>query len=943
MKNVSSLIIYSILILLISSQCRNPDNKSNPNDNIWPEVKKEMHPWTRWWWMGNAVDKENLEKQLTLYADAGIGGVEITPIYGAKGFESRYIDFLSPQWVKMLNVTVNKANSLGMGVDMNLGTGWPFGGPQIKPENAAGKLIVQIYDLKPGEYLNEKIVVRDTMQQRLGAPLKGLTAYGSSGEIINILDKVDENGNLNWKPKAGNWKIYAAFGGHTGQMVKRAAPGGKGLVMDHLSQDALKVYLKRFDDAFGSANVGIGSFFNDSYEVAGADFSPYLFDEFLKRRGYDVRSYLRELVSPENNDKVSRIRSDYRLTMAEMIYENFNVPWRNWINGRGALARNQAHGSPGNLLDLYANVDIPEPESFGINRVPVPGMNYYTNDTRNVPPDIVMIKFASSAADLLGKPYTSCETFTWLGEHFKVPLSNTKPEVERVFLSGVNHVFFHGTTYSPEDAGWPGWLFYASTNFAPSNSFWPHLKGLTEYITRCQSVLQTGTSDNEVMIYWPYADVRHYAPAGSLDMMLTIHAINDWLKPTPFYHQAVQLMGGGYSVDFISDMLISQTKVNNGLLKVAPEGPAYLVLVVPKTDFMPVETFSAILKLAEQGATVIFEKMPEDVPGFGNLEERRRQLKQMTSSLKFIEAENGIKLAKTGSGQILISRDVQKALQYRNMFGEDITASGLKFIKRNINGDKYYFLVNHTAEVVNGFIPLNVQAASVMIMDPQTGGYGLAEIKNEANKTKVRLQIDPGNAIILKTSKEKILNGNNWNYIDSVGETIAVSGKWRLKFTSGGPFLPKSQTLTTLTSWTTLPDEKTSWFSGTGEYSNTFNLKTKSAGEYVIDLGDVRESARLWVNGQDAGILWQVPYRINIGKYLKEGNNTLKIEVANLMANRIIYMDKRKIEWRKYNEINFVNLFYQPFDASAWEPMASGLLGPVKIINLNRGSSQKLK
>jgi hypothetical protein len=935
MKNVKRMMIFSAMGLFIFAQCSNPENKSDKEPGIWPEVKKEMHPWTRWWWMGSAVDKENLERQLTLFADAGIGGVEITPIYGAKGYESRYIDFLSPEWVKMLDVTVQKATSLGMGVDMNLGTGWPFGGPQIEPKNAAGKLIIQNYEVNSGQELNVKISVRDTMQKRLGAPLKALTAYGDKGEIVSIFDKVDGNSNLNWKPASGNWKIYAAFAGHTGQMVKRAAPGGKGLVMDHMSKEALQVYLKRFDDAFGTEKVGVGSFFNDSYEVYGADFTPGLFDEFLKRRGYDVRIYLRELVSTDNNDKVARIRSDYRLTMAELVYENFSVPWHHWINGREALSRNQAHGFPGNLLDIYANVDIPEPETFGINRVPVPGMQYYTNDTRNVPPDIVMIKFASSASDLLGKPFTSCETFTWLGEHFKVPLSNTKPEVERVFLAGVNHVFFHGTTYSPEDAAWPGWLFYASVNFAPSNSFWPHLKGLTDYITRCQSVLQAGTSDNEVMLYWPYADVRHYAPSGSLSMMVTIHAINEWLKPTPFYKQAVQLMGGGYSVDFISDMLISRCEVKNGLLKAAPEGGAYKVLVVPQTDFIPVETFANILKMAEKGATIIFEKMPQDVPGFSNLEESRRQLKQMTSSLSFTDLGDGIKLAKRGSGQILLSSDVEMALHYSNISGENFTATGLKFIRRNINGDKYYFLVNHTAQAVNNFVPLNIQASSVMILDPQTGDYGQAEIKSEENKTMVRLQIDPGNAIILKTSKEIIMNDRPWKYTDSVYEPVVVSGNWRLKFTSGGPSVPESRTLSSLMSWTSLPDENARWFSGTGEYSITFNLKTRNADDYIIDLGDVRESARLWVNGKDAGILWHVPFRINIGEYLKEGNNTLKIEVANLMANRIIYMDKRKIEWRKFNEINFVNLFYEPFDASAWETMESGLLGPVTITAVN--------
>jgi hypothetical protein len=930
--------VMAFLTLTLSCNIKNPvsEVESGLKTGIWPEIKKEMHPWTRWWWMGNAVDKENLERELTLFAEAGIGGVEITPIYGARGFESRYINFLSPQWIDMLKVTVQKANALGLGVDMNNGTGWPFGGPQITPEYAAGKLVVQKYKLIAGQNPDIKLIIQDSLQKKLGARLKALTAYGSNGEIINILDKVDENGNLNWNPKTGNWDLYAAFAGHTGQMVKRAAPGGEGLVLDHMSKDALSVYLKRFDDAFTGNPTGVRSFFNDSYEVYGADFSPKLFDEFQKRHGYDLKNFLRELVSKDKNDRIARIRSDYHLTMAEMVYENFSIPWHQWVNSKGALSRNQAHGFPGNLLDIYASVDIPEPESFGINQVPVPGMKYYSVDTRNVPPDKVMIKFASSAANVLGKPFTSCETFTWLGEHFKVPLAHTKPEVEKVFLAGVNHVFFHGTTYSPQQAGWPGWLFYASTEFDPSNSFWPHLKGLTDYITRCQSVLQAGKADNELLIYWPYADVRHYAvPPEKLDQMLAIHEIPEWLKPTPFYKNAMKLMDGGYSVDFVSDKLLSRSEVNNGSIKVSPEGAAYKVLVVPQTDFMPVETFTEILNLAKQGATVILEKMPVDVPGLVHIESGRQQLKQMVKSMVFVEAGNGIRLAKIGYGELIIASDVRKALQYKNISGENLTASGLKFIRRDVNGDKYYYLVNHTAQKVDEFVPLNLRAASVMILDPQTGNYGLAETKSVDDKINVRVQIDAGNSLILKTSKEKVSDVINWKYIKSSGTAMAVSGKWKLKFTNGGLILPHSQTLTDLVSWTTLADKNALGFSGQGEYTIAWKLTSKSADDYILDLGDVRESARVWVNGQDAGILWHVPYQVSIGKYLKQGRNTMRIEVANLMANRIIDMDKRKVEWRKFNEINFVDLNYKPFDASNWEPMASGLLGPVTITPVN--------
>ncbi|WP_229755379.1 glycosyl hydrolase [Hymenobacter cavernae] len=904
----------------------------------WPAVKAETHPWTRWWWMGNAVDEANIIRSLKLYADAGLGGVEITPIYGAVGFEQSYIDFLSPNWMRMLNTSVQQAHNLGLGVDMNLGTGWPYGGPQITPESAAGKLVVQTYEVKAGQRLAEKLVVQDPRQQKLGAPLKAVVAYGPKGERLDLLTKADASGQLNWQPSAGTWQVYAAFGGHTGQMVKRAAPGGAGLTMDHLSGEALAMYLRRFDTAFGGKPAGIRSFFNDSYEVYDADFSPRLFEEFQQRRGYDLRLYLRELVSKENNEQVARIRDDYRETMAEMVQQNFTKPWTNWIHGQKAVSRNQAHGAPGNVLDLYANVDIPECETFGLTKFPIPDVRYYTVDTKNVPPDPVMMKFATSAANVMGKPLASSETFTWLGEHFKVPLAHCKSQAELAFLTGVNHIFYHGTTYSPEQTNWPGWLFYASTEFAPSNSWWPHLEGLNEYITRCQSVLQAGQADNDVVMYWPVYDVRHNAPP-KLDMMISIHTIEEWLYPTAFYKNAMQLSKNGYAVDFVSDDMIRQAQPNGSGLRVAQQGPRYKALIIPSVEFMPVETLANVVKLAQQGSTVILQELPKDVPGFHELASRRQQLKALTAGLSFAAAGNGVQVAKTGNGQIVLASDVQKALEYSKIGRETLTDTGLQFVRRNDNGTRYYYLVNHTANTVDSWVPLNTSAKSVTILDPQDGRAGLASTTADGSQTKVRLQIKPGESLILKAVEQAEVAVQPWQYLAPTGTPIAVSGDWKLHFTGGGPELPKDQNLGKLTSWTDLADDNGKRFSGTAEYTVSFTMPAKTGADYLLKLGDVRESAHVWINGQDAGFIWSYPYEKKVGAYLKKGKNTLKVEVANLMANRIIDLDKRKVEWRKYHEINFVDLYYKPFDASGWQLQPSGLLGPVTLQPLTASAS----
>ncbi|MGI4750407.1 MAG: glycosylhydrolase-like jelly roll fold domain-containing protein [Janthinobacterium lividum] len=104
------------------------------------------------------------------------------------------------------------------------------------------------------------------------------------------------------------------------------------------------------------------------------------------------------------------------------------------------------------------------------------------------------------------------------------------------------------------------------------------------------------------------------------------------------------------------------------------------------------------------------------------------------------------------------------------------------------------------------------------------------------------------------------------------------------------------QQLAKLISWTELADLKATAFSGSGVYTSTINLPVKTAKEYILNLGKVAENAHVWINGKDAGILWANPFEVRIGKLLHAGTNTIKVEVANLMANRIRDMDQKGIK-----------------------------------------------
>jgi len=920
LRNAGSAVFLLVFFLGCSSGSRMP--------GMWPEIKQETRPWTRWWWMGNAVDQESMEPQLKQYAEAGFGGVEITPIYGVRGYEKKYLKFLSPAWMRMLEVTVRDAGKAGMGVDMNLGTGWPFGGPQIKWEDAASKVIVQTYELSPGKRFREKIVVKDPRQKEARVKLQVLIARHTSGETLDLTSRVDSVGTLNWKPEEGEWTLYAAFCGKTLQKVKRAAPGGEGLSLNHFSDKALGVYLKRFDEAFAGKEFRIRSFFNDSYEVYGADWTEGIFDEFEQRRGYPLEPWLKELTdASDSSDVARRIRYDYRQTLSDMLLENFARNWSKWSHEKKSLTRYQAHGSPGNLLDLYAAADIPECETFGSSYFPIPGLRRDSADIRNVDPDPIMLKFASSAAHVAGKPLVSCETFTWLAEHFKVSLSQCKPELDQVFLSGVNHVFFHGTTYSPAAADWPGWLFYASVHFGPTNSFWPHLRGMNQYIARCQSVLQSGNPDNELLVYWPVSD--HWMNSFQWNAQISIHDIDRWLHPTPFYQLVTTLRDQGYSFDFVSDELLHSLQVKTGNL-VTAKGSRYQTLIFPPVEYLPEATFQQAVNLAKQGARVIFGNLPIDVPGYGNLNIRRNSLTETLSSLNLTEPLSGSISVPAGTGEIIVSDTIPELLRQKSIMPEPLASAGLKYIRRATPKGTYYFIVNHTSAAIDTFLTLNRQNKHTYLMNPLDGNTGAPEKSSDHRASDIRIQLASGESVIL-LSTDKDYRAAPWPYHPAPGNAISVTGPWKLSFVQGGPVLPQAMELNELQPWTETGDTNAVHFSGSAVYSTTITLPEIKENDYILELNGLHESARVIINGKEAGMVWSLPFVVSVGKFLKPGQNLIEIEVANLMANRIRWMDQHKMDWKKFREINFVNINYKPFNASRWETMVSGLAGPVTL------------
>lgn len=901
-----------VVMLALASFCA----QAQPSPTDWYEITTVNKPFVRWWWHGSAVDPEGLTYNLEEFARQGLGGVEITPIYGVQGNDTNDIDYLSEKWMDMLKHVTNESRRLGLQPEMNNGTGWPFGGPEVTEAESAQRLIIRSWNVASGKKIEGIIEPEDVKQQKVAKVEKIMAVDGNTR--LDITSKLAKDGTLNWKaPKKGDWKVYALFAGRTFQKVKRAAPGGEGYVVNHYDSVAVKKYLDRFDRAFaGREDIFPKVLFNDSYEVYGSDWTEGMFEEFAKDHGYRLEQYLPEFSDTKNQTELrGRIVRDYRQTLARVLRENFTDVWTRWAHSHGAEIRNQSHGSPANILDLYAIVDIPECESFGRSDLNIPGL-HPTGPFKSSDADPAVLKFASSAAHIADKPLVSAETLTWLTQHFHTSLSVAKPEIDQMLASGVNHMFFHGATYSPKGVAFPGWLFYASVNMSPTNTIWTDADGLFNYIARCQAFLTAGKPDSDVLLYFPIDDI--WQRQDGIYMMFAIHSMDQTMPEVKKW--VGELVNAGLDPDYLSDALVAELSVAEDGSIVSKGGNVYKSIIIPPVKYMPVETLAALKELKEQGGNVIFvESLPGDVPGLGKLEERRAMLNDLKSDM------------------VDPAKDMEAAIRMTGATPEPLRGNGVSLLRRvNEVGGHNYFLALLSDARLDSFQTLATPSESVMIFDPLTGKKGKALTRKGAKgNTEVYLQAEPGQSLLLKTFPTDV-TAENWNYYKKEGSPIVIDKGWSIEFVESEPSIDGVFVTDTLTAWTNLPVEAAKVNTATARYKVEFDLPSDvTADEWLLDLGDLRESAVVKVNGQNAGKVWSVPFTIEIGKWLAPGKNTLEIDVTNLPANRIADYDRRGKKWRIFKDANIANVDGSKLnDYSGWDMIPAGLNSTVSLTPL---------
>lgn len=831
---------------------------------------------SRWWWMGSALDENDLRVLMEQYAQTGIGTLEITPIYGVNGNEDKETSFLSKEWFEILKKVYKIAEDNNITIEMNMGSGWPFGGSFVPINDAACRLEYN-YEFIEGNDNNIYSINILAPQKSISASLQKVLAYpqgGNTNKMVELTDLVND-GQLNWKAPEGNWLVITVFNGHTGQKVKRAGPGAEGYVLNHYDVNSVENYLEYFQQKFedNGANYPY-TFFCDSYEVYNADWTPLMFEEFYKYRGYHLEENMDLLLGlGDRKDIDNIILFDYRKTLHDMLYNNFAVRWTEWCRNHGIKTRYQAHGSPANILDLYALSDIPEIEGYGITPLSIKGLRKDPEHTINNNSDFATLKMASSAAHVSGRQLTSCESFTWLTEHFRTSLSQIKPELDLLFCSGVNHVYFHGTTYSPISAKWPGWKFYASIDMSPTNSIWQDAKYLMEYIERCQNYLQTGSPDNDYIVYAPFEDAWKKSEEFYSNRLL-LFSIHDMNRLMPdFISYINDLDEKGYSCDYASsDMLLTCT-YSNGKIK-TKGGLEFKSILVPFYSNMPEEVRKHLIELQNKGASILW-------------------------------GDNAYNHIETS-------------------YSEELrTKFGLRYIRRKISNGYLYFIANLTDTDIQGFSEFTVDVSTAVFIDPLTG----YQYKPLIDSGRLFLDLKSGQSLLIKTNTESLMDVDSVYTRYQLADPIIIKEPYQLSFSENCyPQIEHSYTLQTLTSWENL-NELTSQLMGTGIYETSVYISKEKAQQaelgWLVDLGDVRESARLFINNEFVGCLWSVPFSLKTEK-LHEGWNDLRIEVTNLPANRIRKMEQDGVIWRIFKDAN-INSVNGKSIFSLWEVMPSGL------------------
>ncbi|WP_069658800.1 glycosyl hydrolase [Arcticibacter eurypsychrophilus] len=785
-------------------------------------------------------------------------------------------------------------------------------------------------------------------------------------KIINITDHLDYNNRLTWTPEAGDWTILRIGHTSTGHMNETAG-AGKGLESDKFNPEAAKL---QFDKWFGEAVRVAGPdltarvlkvFHVDSWECGSQNWSPVFQEEFKKRRGYDLTAYLPVMAGiPVQDAEVSeRFLYDVRQTIAEVLQDNFFKVLRDLAHEKGATftAETTAPIMTADGLMHFRDVDVPM------------GEFWLRSPSHDKPNDMMD---AISAAHIYGKPIVQAEAFTELRMAWDEHPGMLKTLQDRNYALGINRLVYHVFTHNPWPDRKPGMtLDGVGLLFQRDQTWWKPGKAWVDYAQRSQVLLQKGSPVTDIAVFTGEEIPRRailpdrlvstlpgifgkervrierirkenkglpmkQMPAG-VNVSANLFEPQNWLDPLR-----------GYAYDsFNPDALLRLATVKDGRVDF-PGGASYALLVFPgkhpmqpNSQVMSVAVAEKILELVQEGATVLLAERPVITPGLASASQNDQRLSQLTEELwggAFKTVQDGsesFRMKGIKAGRVILGPfaatsfdkiGIKHDVEIRDKAGE--RASGFVWTHRKDLASEIYFIANQDSVKKTVSLFFRVTGKAPEFYNAVTGASYLASQYVIADGvTTLNCQFEPNASVFVqfkqKTSVASLNKGNNWKETQ-VLQTI--SKPWMVQFdqTLGGP--EKAVDFKELSSWSENADSLIRNYSGTASYASSFKLNAVKANEKVwLNLGEISNIAEVEVNGINCGVIWTAPYRADVTKAIRKGNNKILIRVTNTWANRLM-ADQRLPEDKRITRTT------APFRLDGKPLLKGGLIGPVTLI-----------
>ncbi len=877
-------------------------------------------PFFRWWWNGNYLKKAEITRELKLMKNAGFGGVEINPIRMPESVKHPAVEpltWLSRDWMEMVLHTSAVSRQLGMTVDLIVGTGWPFGGEFLSPDETIQGIRERIIELEgPGPSKIELPRFEDGKNSRIEQVKLFPASASNLNEAVDLTGRAKDQKSITINLNKGKYKLYILTWHNTFRTVQFGAKGGAGPVLNHFDKSAVEHYLNHISDHLnrylpGGMGAHIRAMFCDSIELEGANWTGDLPEVFIERKGYDIRPYLPLLLdkhpdmSPDFKKELRRVRYDHRQLLAELLTERFILPFHEWCHKNGTLSRYQAYGYPSiytDLLDGYLIPDIPEGDQWLFND----GWQPYTDIDRIR--YAIFNKYASSGGHIRSRKVISSEAMTNTSGVFEASLEYIKQATDIDFCSGINHLVLHGFNYSPPEAGFPGWIRFG-TYFSEHNTWWPYVKNWSDYAGRLSYVFQEAQPISHIALLGPVADI--WSDYGfDRDPFL----LNPW-----YLHALWQAFSHmGILSDYISEHVLQGAETDGNRIIIG-EGQ-YQAVILCDVKTMAPETAARIRELTEKGAKIIaLGEMPTLASGFADAARRDETVRRETE----LARKNGlirlnapaVKEQASPTSLLLWVKELAKKENIRAGVIIDPVKPDLFYNQFRYKQSDLYFFSNTSRDNHLKFTVTFPDAGKQpWLWDAEKGTRRALKVDRKGRMT---LNLSPLTAhlIVLDDKKSETFPGEPSPQENLKRIAIRPENGWHLTLipVEGEPFEAQLTELKDLSRIKKFED-----FAGTIEYTAGFITDDPTA--VYLDPGIVKETAEININGQPAGLRWWGRNPVKIEGLLKKGRNKITIKVTTLLFNLMRSRKKDPVVmfWIRRSRTK--------------SPLPAGLIGPVMLL-----------